>query len=317
MGKSTLLTEIACRISKGEALPGATGALIEAGSTIYITTENPAAECLRPRVLACGGDPSKIFHLQNVLIPTSKKVGQPRIFDITRDLPALVKDVERIGDVRMVVIDPAISHLHEKIDPNATAQVRHVMDVLAEFANKYRVAVVLVMHNAKGLAESAAKKIAGSHQWVDAARAAFGVTMDPNDPTHERRFLSRLKANIYVTHTVLAFHIKDSLIKDPKEPDPDAVFKTTYVEWEGEDPDVDAEGLFNPDPSVKKERPESQMDRAVGILHSLIVEGVAEVPAALVMEMDKDVSIYTWCRARTAMGMKKPEQRPDGWWWRF
>lgn len=97
------------------------------------------------------------------------------------------------------------------------------------------------------------------------------------------------------------------------EPHPDAMFKMTYVEWEGEDPDVNAEELFNPDPSVKKERPESQMDRAVGILRSLIVEGVAEVPAALVMEMDTGVSIYTWCRARTAMGMKKPEQRPDGW----
>jgi len=316
VGKSTLLTEIACRISRGEPLPGSTGAEVEAGSTIYITTENPAEEVLRPRVLACDGDSSKIFHLQNVLVPSSEKANQPRVFDVTRDLPALAREMDKIKDVRLVIIDPAISHIPDKLDPNATAQVRHVMDTLFEFAQSRQIAVICVMHLAKGVAVSAVNKIAGSHKWKDAARVVLGVAPDKNDLTHERRFLSRLKANLDITYKTLAFRIKGAMIKDPNELDPEPVFKTTRVEFEPEELDMNTEEMFNPDPG-QKAKPEGKLEKAVEFLRSLMKEGVTEIPAQAVEDEFPDISVATWCRARQMMGMKKPEQTPDGWIWRF
>jgi len=64
------------------------------------------------------------------------------VFDIARHLPALRKAVAEIGDVRLAVIDPAISHVSDKVDPNSSTHVRHVMDALSDLARETGIALV-------------------------------------------------------------------------------------------------------------------------------------------------------------------------------
>ena len=243
IGKSTLLTEIACRISKGEPLPGSHKALVK-GTTIYITSENQPEEVLKPRVLACGGDTNKIIYLRNVLVPTSDKPDEPRVFDVSKHMPGLRRLIVQIGDVQLVVIDPIISHISERLDPNSTVLVRHVMDILSDFTRETQIALVVVAHMAKGQAVSAIYRVAGSHQWVAAARVVLAIMKDKEDTDPDRRLLCPLKSNIYISPRSLAFKIVPAYVQ-PEEL-PGANLKTAKVEFEPEELDIDVEALFAP-----------------------------------------------------------------------
>jgi putative DNA primase/helicase len=248
LGKSSFLTEIACRVSKGEALPGALDATVEVGSTLYVTTENDPERVFRPRALACGGDLDKIRWMRNVLASVSRKQGQPTVFDASKHLPAIERRIKEVGDIRLVVIDPIISHINEKIDPNSSSHVRQLLDTLSEFAAAHDVAMVVVGHMAKGVATSAVQKMAGSHQWVAAARVVLGVGREGEDEVHgvKSRVIKMLKANIYITDQGLEFNLVDHWVTDVDEKGEEISLRTAKVEWVGERA-VDSESVFNPE----------------------------------------------------------------------
>ncbi len=244
-GKSTFLTEVACRVSRGEPLPGATKALIPAGSVIYITAENQPEEVFRPRAIACRGDLKKIIYIRNVLVSVDSRPDELHILDIGQHLSALSKYQADLGDVRAVIVDPIISHVNERIDDSRAKPVRQLLDSLSDFAEREKIALIGVIHVAKGTASSAQAKAAGSHQWVDASRVALGIAKDKDDPDGKRRFLSMLKSNIYVNWKTLAFNIIDTPVHD--EASPDLSLRAGRVEFEAEEVDIDVEALFNPD----------------------------------------------------------------------
>ncbi|TFH37617.1 MAG: hypothetical protein E4G99_02090 [Anaerolineales bacterium] len=241
VGKSTLLTEIACRVTRGEPLPGTNKALAK-GSVIYITTENQPEEVLKPRAIACGGNLDRFHYTRNALIHTSEKATQPHVFDIVKDLPALKKQVALLRDVQIAIIDPAISHVGEKMDPNSSTHVRHVMDTLSAFADEAKIALVIVAHLAKGTAEQAMYKVAGSHQWVAAARVVQAVSLAKED--NELHLLSPLKSNVYVSPLTLGFKIIKVCIQTDDLPGIN--IPTVRVEFEDQEIDIDVEAQFNP-----------------------------------------------------------------------
>jgi RecA-family ATPase len=244
-GKSTFLTELACRVSRGEPLPGTTKPLVPLGSTIYITTENQPEEVFRPRAIACRGDLTKIFYVRNVMVSVAGGKGDVQVLDIAQHLPALAQCLEDLGDVREIIIDPLISHVNEKLDDGRAKPVRQLLDTLSDFAERHKIAILGVSHVAKGVASSAAAKAAGSHQWIDASRVALGIVKDNEDPDGRRRFLTTLKSNIYVTWKTLVFNIIDTPVVDKASPG--LVLRAGRVEFEPEEVDVDVEALFNPE----------------------------------------------------------------------
>jgi putative DNA primase/helicase len=246
-GKSTLLTEIACRVSRGDPLPGAAKALVPLGSTIYFTTENQPEEVFRPRAIACRGDLNKIIYARNVLVPVDNAPEELKIFDIQAHLTALEEEIDKIGDVRMVVIDPAISHVDEKVDDGRAKPVRQLIDTVSDFAERKKIATIGVGHVVKGVASSARNKAAGSHQWVDASRVALGIAQDKDDTEGQRRLLSMMKANIFVNWKTLAFSIIDTAVRD--EDSPSLSLRAGRVEF-GEEVEIDVEAVFNPDKQV-------------------------------------------------------------------
>jgi hypothetical protein len=76
------------------------------------------------------------------LIATGGKEVSLQVFDIASPLPALRKAVAEIGDVRLAVIDPAISHVSDKVDPNSSTHVRHAMDALSDLVRETGIALV-------------------------------------------------------------------------------------------------------------------------------------------------------------------------------
>jgi KaiC/GvpD/RAD55 family RecA-like ATPase len=295
-GKSTFLTELACRVSRGEPLPGAIKALVPIGSTIYITTENQPEEVFRPRVIACRGDLTKIIHVRNVLVSVDNDPGELQILDLTQHLPALTKFVDNIGDVRLVVVDPAISHVNERIDDSRAKPVRQLLDTLSEFAERNKITLIGVDHVAKGTASSAQHKAAGSHQWVDASRVALGIVMDKDDLDKRRRFLSMLKSNIYVTWKTLAFNILDTPVLD--EDSPNLSLRSGRIEFETEEVDIDVESLFNPD-----KLQESMTAKAIRLLNNELKNGPRPEPEIREMAEALDIKEGTYHYARKKRGI--------------
>jgi hypothetical protein len=241
-GKSTFLSEIAARLSKGEPLPGATKALVPPGSTYYITTENQPEEVFRPRIIACKGDLAKIIYARNVLVEVAGAKGL-KIFDVQAHLAALEASLDEFPDLQVLTIDPIISHTDDRMDDSRARPVRKLADTLQDLSERRKITTIGVIHHNKALATSARNKVAGSHQWVDAARVALGIAEDKKDPTGESRILSLLKSNVYVTKKSLAFKIINTTVIDPDQPE--LFLRAGRVEFGG-DIDVDVESLFNP-----------------------------------------------------------------------
>jgi putative DNA primase/helicase len=178
-GKSQLSIAIAAAISTGGEWPCGEGCA-PLGSVIIFSAEDGAADTIVPRLIAAGADRGRI-HIVSA-VPAEHGKGR-RGFDLKADLNRLEKKIAEVGDVALVVIDPISSYMG-KTDSHKNADVRGVLEPVAEMAERTRVAVWTVTHFSKpngGTATKAHHKFIGSIAFVAAARAAFAVLEDPDD----------------------------------------------------------------------------------------------------------------------------------------
>ena len=98
-GKTTLALEFAAIISSGGVWPD--GARAKLGSVVIWSGEDDPADTLVPRLLAAGANLQRVHFVHGV-----REDGRSRAFDPARDMLALEAAVRRVGDVRLVVIDP-------------------------------------------------------------------------------------------------------------------------------------------------------------------------------------------------------------------
>jgi hypothetical protein len=148
-----------------------------------------------------------------------------RTFSLQADLILLERAIERIGNVRLVIIDPVSSYLG-KTDSHKNADVRGTLEPLGDMASRLRVAVVSITHFSKGAGQSAVNSFIGSIAFVAAARAAFIVTPDPDNPS--RRLFVQAKNNLAGDCGGLAYRIEQHLVGPNKD------IVASAVTWEGE-----------------------------------------------------------------------------------
>jgi RecA-family ATPase len=205
-GKSTILCDLAARTSTGELWPD--GAERSApGGVLILAAEDDAEDTLAPRLIAAGADMKRVFNIRSVM--TGDDHGR-RSFNLQADLAALENEIRTRDNIRLVIIDPVTSYLG-KVDSHKNAEVRSVLEPLAEMAARLRVAVICNNHFSKG-AGNANSRIIGSVAFVNQARAAFIVTPDADD--EERLLLMPAKVNITPLRHGLAYRIGGTLIRD-------------------------------------------------------------------------------------------------------
>ena len=81
-------------------------------------------------MIAAGCDPKQIIVVRAV----DAGSGKERMFDITRDLTKLGREIDKHDDVVAVIIDPITSYLGEKTDSHKNASVRAALEPLAKQA---------------------------------------------------------------------------------------------------------------------------------------------------------------------------------------
>jgi hypothetical protein len=228
LGKSTWLAGVAARVSRGD--------FGDPGDVILISFEDTAAEVLRPRVEAAGGDLGRVHEvvvdrldIDPVCLP--KDLG---------DLETLVEQVQ----ARLLVIDPIVAGLETSVDAHKDQHVRVVLAKLAELAEDANLAVALVGHLNKAPSREPYLRIGGSTAFYNASRSVVLVTEDQGDPA--MRLLSQSKASYSRRNSVERHRIEEIVLPGTVDADTGEPIVTSRMVFVEVADDVDEADLLAP-----------------------------------------------------------------------
>jgi len=236
VGKSQLTASIAAIATTGARWP-VDGSTCTPGDVVFLSAEDDPADTIRPRLEAAGADLNRVHVMEAVISGyTGKGLQQNRGFNMKQDLDALSNKIRELGDVAVVVIDPVSAYLGE-VDSHRNADVRALLAPLSAVAEQHNVAIVCVSHLNKSAASEALMRVTGSLAFVAAARAAFLVTQDPENPA--RRLFLPMKNNIGPNSKGLAFRIDMTIVESGAGP-----IETSRVVWESESVTITADDII-------------------------------------------------------------------------
>jgi len=144
LGKSLITLDLAARVTTGQPMPDGSPGI--KGNVILIAPEDDAADTIKPRILAAGGDPSRI-RLLTMLDARDPRTDEPRLtpFTLPTHLTTLISIVQHFQAV-LVIIDPLIAVLDPKVSVSNDQQMRNVLVWLDRLARHTQCAILLVRH---------------------------------------------------------------------------------------------------------------------------------------------------------------------------
>ena len=160
-GKTTLILNIAARLSKGEGLDNDMK-VTEPVKIIYQTAEDGLADTVKPRLELAEAVCERIM----VIDETEKSLSM-----IDERLETAIK---RTG-ARVLILDPIQAYLGGTMDMNRANEARDMTKKLATLAEKYQCAIVLVGHMNKAAGNKAAYRGMGSIDFFAVARSVLLV----------------------------------------------------------------------------------------------------------------------------------------------
>lgn len=204
VGKSTLLMELAARATTGEAPPdGEPGDPMGVG---ILTQEDAASDTIRPRLEAAGGNPDKVWLLDEIPVEDPEDPDASITFSLPTHCKMLEEAIE-INNIRLVIIDPFIDFLEDDLSENSNKDVRKALGPLSRVAERTDAIVIAVRHLNKSASTNALTRGAGSVGILNKARIGLLVEEDPRDPAVI--CLARNKGNIGRKPATLQFRLVD------------------------------------------------------------------------------------------------------------
>ena len=270
LGKSFITLDLAARVSRGTCWPDCTSSSNVVGGVVLLSAEDDLADTIRPRLDAAGADVNRISALTAVrrIDPGSRRICEDG-FNLAVDLQALEQAILKVDNCRLVVVDPITAYLG-KADSYKNSEMRALLAPLSELASRHGVAVVAVSHLRKGDGPAMYRTM-GSMAFVAAARAAYAVTKDKDDPSGVRRLVLPIKNNLGNDQTGLAYSL-DSTFSLNRQP---------VVRWEPEPVEISADEALRP---RVQERDEDSGELGEAQRWLLDILGGGPVAAKLVME---------------------------------
>ncbi|MCI8319075.1 MAG: AAA family ATPase [Lachnospiraceae bacterium] len=163
-------------------------------NVIYLTTEDGLGDTIKARMRVCGADMKKVFSVE-----TGKA-------SLTYDSPEIEKFMQEKRPALMI-FDPFQSYIGS-IDMNAPNQTREKLNHIAELAEKYNVAVVLICHFNKNQKGDAITRILGSTDIVGISRSYMAIGNVPdNEGDEEIKFMSHEKSSLAKRGKTILFQI--------------------------------------------------------------------------------------------------------------
>ena len=285
LGKSQLATWLAAMVSTGGTLPGDAGRAPQ-GSVLMLSAEDDIADTVRPRLEAAGADLTRVHAIDAAGTPNS---GLRRRIDLSSDIATLDALASRIGDVRLVVIDPLTAYVG-RLDSSRQSTVRALLQPIAAFAARHDAAVLGITHLNKA-GSGAMTRVAGSLAYVAAARAAYLVVPDGDG---ERRLMLPLKNNLGDDRAGLAFRIARRTLAGGIE--------SSAVAWDDGLVAVSAEQALAAAARTRKD--DGALAEAAAFLREVLGSGPVAANDAKAQAVEAGISAATLRRARQDMGVR-------------
>lgn len=286
LGKSTLTTEIAARISRGEALPGADAG--EPRGVVLMSAEDGPADTIIPRLAAAGADLSRVYVLQGFRGPD----GEITPLTVPGALDVLERAI-RTHNAALAVIDPLMAFLGGDVGANRDQDVRRAMAPLAAMLERSGAACILVRHLNKAGGSSALYRGGGSIGIIGAARIGLLVARDPDD--EDARILAPVKSNLSKPAPALRFRLESAPGSD-----------VARVVWDAGPVALDADALLAAGQGDDEER--SKVQEAADFLRDYLALGpraVTDVYKDARPEQHHDATLK---RAKRLLGIKSERE---------
>ena len=288
LGKSTLLLDIAARVTTHGVMPdGTQGAQ---GNVIMLSAEDHLSKTTAQRIENCGADPFRVVYLHDI---RNEKSVRP--ISLPKDFPMLSKIVKREG-VKFIIADTLLHYMD--CDANSDREVKHAMHRFKSWVEKRDVAFTGIRHMNKAGSMKAMYRGSGSIAIIGAARCALVTAQDPDDDT--RCILAMNKTNVGPKPPSLYYKLVQ------------AENKYSKVKWEGVCGMKVDEVLAAP--LLPEER--GAREDACAFLREILTQGPMLISIAKAQAKDAQISDKTlrWAREKLKI---KTYQRSYGtdWMW--
>ena len=284
-GKTTLALGFAADISAGGTWPD--GARTKPGSVVIWSGEDDPADTLVPRLIAEGADLRRVHFVRG-----AREDGRSRAFDPARDMGALEKEVQRVGDVALVVIDPVA--LIATKDSHKNAETRRDLQPLADLCRATGAAALGVHHLAKGtVGREPQERLIGFVAFAAVARIVLIAAKPPAQEggAPERRILMRAKSNIGPDGSGFAYRLEQ--VKLEEHP---GVFASQVV-W-GEPIEGSAREILREAERTETERPRGA---AEAFLRDYLADGPKDAQDVRSAAMQEGIANRTLDRAKAEL----------------
>jgi putative DNA primase/helicase len=208
VGKSFLTADLAKHVTTGEGWPDTPYGSVEKGSVLLLNAEDGLADTIVRRLEWAGANRKKVVFIE----ATIERTGEERIFRLDKDLSRLENLIKAKGDVRLVIFDPLSAYLGD-VDSYRDTEVRGMLTPVVLLAEKYKVAILAVLHMNKKQSQNAIYRVPGSIGFAGAARAIWYVSNDGE--TEGRKLFSGMKSNLSardIRDLGLAFQLKEGKV---------------------------------------------------------------------------------------------------------
>jgi hypothetical protein len=300
LGKSQFTAFLTAIVTTGGDWPCGEGRA-EQGNVVIFSAEDDAGDTIVPRLMAAGADCSRVQIAEAVTTDDGRGNRSRRMFHLQADLARLEALLSKIGDVRLVIIDPISAYLGG-VDTHRNSDVRGVLGLVADMAARQHVAVVAVSHWNKAGAGSALNRVTGSGAFVAAVRGSYMIAKDPDDDSDTRRLFVPMKNNVGPPLDGLAFRLEQRLIGDKQIVAP-------AITWESERITRTANEILAASDSATEHR--SACDEASDWLSELVAGGEVDVKAIRSQAQAAGLSWATVRRAKDRLGIRA-ERRSEG-----
>lgn len=299
-GKTTLALGMAATVTIGGRWPD--GSPSAAGNVLIWSGEDDAADTLLPRLLASGADPAKCFFIEG-----ARRDGEVVPFDPARDLGQLLAAIEKIGGIKLLVMDPVVSAVAG--DSHKNTEVRRALQPLVDLAAAHDCAVLGITHFAKGgQGTDPTQRVVGSVAFSAVARVVMvAAKVKGEDENKDTRLLARSKSNIGPDGGGFHYSLEQS------EPLPG--IQASHVAWGKAVEGTARELLTDPEESAEGAAENSAKDEATEFLLELLTDGSAPSKHVETEAKAAGIAWITVRRASDALGVKK--RKLNGTWYWF
>ncbi len=303
-GKTTVCMAFGATLTGAGRWPDGTRA--EVGNVLVWSGEDDPKDTLVPRLIAMGADMGKVFFVGDT---TSN--GETRPFDPSVDMERLTRAAAKIGDVKLLIVDPVVSGIAG--DSHKNAEVRRGLAPLVDLGTLLRCAVIGITHFSKSTAgRDPVERVTGSIAFGALARVVMGAAKLP-EADGGGRLLVRAKSNIGPDGGGFKYDL--SQVELANYPG----ISASCVLW-GNSVDGEARELLGQaEQSPQSNDEKSEIDDAKEFLESLLADSPI---ASKVVRLDSDGAGHSWATIRRASKIIGVESYKEGftkgaWYWRL